>query len=129
MTSSIGSHDFITLQGVIDLMGKTTANITRPVVDGFALHEFGERSRQKTITGIIDLADEAAVKSTIQAYKLLQNTFQTITDDLGNTWSNVFIHNVELLPPKYVDTPVGGENEGNYLLTSKWTVQASESTA
>lgn len=128
--SSIGSYSFNALDGgTIEMLREMGVEITRRGVNGFADHKIGQRGKPKTFVGHADIADEATVKTTIAGYLALVRTKQTFTDDIGNAYTNIFVHDVEIVGQFKVLTSVGGLCEGDYILISRWTLQATGTTA
>ena len=122
MAPSIGGYTMITIKGVPTPPATMVAEITRPNVDGHAYVAQGSRAPVELLSSRVDLVSAAAAGNEIVAYRALCSTLVTYVDDVGNTWTNVMVLSVRA-SYKYVATPVGGVNGGNYLVSAQWQVQ------
>ena len=120
---SIGSYDFITLKYGNAPLGENVEEITRPGVDGIAYRKTGKRAVPFYMTGITTETSKGAVKTLVENYKKLQGTLVTVVDDIGNSWTNVMVLQMDYLGTKKVVSPVGG---GDYVVRSRFSLQDTE---
>ena len=125
--AAIGDISFITIKGTPRPMGMETEPLTRPGVDGTAFRELGTRGQPFQVTTIVDVDDAADAKTALESYAALRATLVTLTDDLGNSWANVMVIDVEPIEVKAVESGVGGLSQtGGVLVSARWTLQCTE---
>jgi len=126
--SWIGNQYFITLRGLVEPMGETTEDITRPGADGVAFRKVGQKSNPFTMTTLVDAPTFAAAEAAIEDYKRMQGTLQSVTDDLGETHPNVLVMRVEPVRLRKILQAVGDVNPdgSTCLLECRWTLQATD---
>ena len=129
MSSSIGSVSFISMRGNLALIGEAVETWTRRGSDGLGIRKIGMVPEPVFLSTLADVTGAAGAKTAALAYKALQGSLQTITDDTGQTYSNVLIRRVNIFTPKKVLTSVGGLVGGDHLLRAQWEVQATVNTA
>ena len=116
----------ISIKGFPNPLGMQLEEITRENVDGIALWELGKRAAPIQVETVVDVNDGAAVKSTMEAYKVLQGTLVTVTDDAANAWTNVAVLDVELVFAHKIATASGGLSATKgWFLRARWTLQAT----
>lgn len=125
--SKIGNYQYITLIGALNPGGESLQEITRPGVDGHAWRKAGKRGPVFQLMAVKDVSTAADVTTLVDGMKGLQAADPvTIYDDQGNYMTNAKILQVDHVRTQYVATPVGGVNVGNYLVTLRVHVQASQ---
>ena len=124
---SIGTEEFVTLDGPIDLLGAQVEEITRPGEDGHAFVRIGDRSMPSRLISFRDEESAADVQTRIAWYKEFEGDLADIVDGLGNIYSNVLIRKVEVLEARAVGTVSGGLTAApTHILRCAWEVQATE---
>jgi hypothetical protein len=135
MSASIGSTTFITLgqsaQNGQILWGARVMEYEEqnwPGVDGNGYWAIGTRGGKAAVQGFRDLNTYSDAQEFIRVCEqTLSGTLQTVTDSLGNTWSNVLVmlRNYEILP---IATASGGldETASNYLVHTFWEFTRTE---
>lgn len=121
-TCSIGAQSFIRIDGVIPKKQQTLSNVTRPQVDGVAYRKDGIQSPVGQIEGRVDVSSAATAEALRASYASMVGTVVTVTRET-QSHSNYLILNAEVTDILYVQTPVGGLNAGDHLVTSRWDIQ------
>ena len=130
MPPSIGSETLVLLRGVMNPMGRTLEEITRPAVDGVSFRLEAKRSEPVSLVSLIDLADAAAAVTKLAAYQALIGTLVTVVDGHGQSHTNVMVRDVRPLEQRHSPMIVGGLNVSpagaGIKLACQWTVQTTE---
>lgn len=118
---------FIALKGVVDPPGEVVEAIQRPGVAGTIFRTLASKGSEFELIGIADFTSEGNAKAGVIAYKGLQGTLCTITDDHGQSWTGYMCLNVVSNGWKAGATARGGISNGAYLVTSRWRFIAAGS--
>lgn len=118
---------FITLKGVVDPPGEVVEATQRPGVAGTTFTTLASKGTEFELTGICDFTTEANAKAAVLAYKTLQGTLCTITDDHGQSWTSYMCLNVTSVSWKAGGTARGGISNGAYIVASRWRFIAAGS--
>ena len=130
--AKVGDYEFLTLRGSPDPMGQTSASIRRPNVDGKAFHLMGKNSPPCAFycerdIGCSDDDSPTEVKTFITNIKALEGTLVAVVDDLGNSWSNLFLVSFTPLAVERKAMAVGGvSGGGNFLLRGQLVFEVTE---
>lgn len=116
---------FITLKGVVDPPGEVVETIKRPGVAGATFRTLASQGQEFELAGIADFTSEANAKAGVIAYKGLQGTLCTITDDHGQSWTSYMCLQVQSVSWKAGATARGGVSNGAYLVGSRWRFMAA----
>lgn len=110
---SVGAISFLTVRHGLLPKGEVVEHYTRPGVAGVGLHKRGSKGTPFYLTASRDVANAAAVKTWIESCLALKGTTVTVVDDLGNSWTNVGILDVQVPEtPRVIDAAVGGLHSG-----------------
>jgi hypothetical protein len=119
ITEAIGDAIFIRLDGNIDPPGMQVEDITRPGVSGRAYRQDNVRGDEFELQGIVDTDDPIDL---LASYKEMQGSIVSI-QHLGGLYTNYLVKMVKSVEaPTFVALPVGGINDGHWLLKSVWTL-------
>lgn len=121
--ASIGNIYFLAIRGRVAKPGMAVEEITRPGVDGHAFKQIGKRAAISTLITLYDGISAADAELHISYSANLKGTIVTVVYNDGTNDQNVQVLEVEPVQVKRVATAVGGLNNGNWLVTLRWTVQ------
>lgn len=120
----IGTEEFISLDGDIDVQKPTLSEITRPAVDGRAWRDEGERANIVTLSGVVDVDGGSAADTKMTTYSNMIGT--TVSIRLrGQTRTNYLVVDVITTGRKALATAAGGVTAGTYLVSTEWTLTRS----
>lgn len=127
MAGSIGSYNFVTLKGAVNLgSGENLEAITRANVDGVAYRKTGKRGEPFEMISAVDLTSYSSAATTYENYKALQGTLQTLTIEGGTIYTNMAILNVVEVARQPIITSSGGQNANStVLLECRWLLQST----
>lgn len=126
---SIGAITVDVMRGRPAPMGESTAEITRPGVDGVAIRKTGQRSAPatiRTVKGIAAGTSGADLKTHIEACRALMGTLVTVTDGFGIAWTNVLIKDVQIEEEAALLIVGAAAASPDTVVRHTWTVQATE---
>lgn len=125
MPPTIGSEDFITMEGTLNHLGEVVQDISRPGIDGHAARKLGRKAAEATVRTFRDVEDAAAAKARSLTYLNLRGSVVAVIDGLGNFWTNVLIQDVRVDPPQRTVNPVGGleASPGKFVVPATWTLR------
>lgn len=126
LNPSVGSITTLTMQGRVSTLQQSMEEISRRGVDGVAFVKVGKRAPASVVTTETDVANSSAIASHVNACVALVGTLVTVTQPDGTTVPNVLILGVEFVTSKYFSRPVGGVAAGNYIVTMRWHLQATQ---
>ena len=119
----IGTLEFIRLDWSRQPQGEAVRRIERPGGDGVAYQSLGKRSRPTRAIAVVDVTDAAAVDTLVQAANTYRGSLQTVVEDDGTSTDDVMVLNVTKLEARFVLTPVGGINGGNWIVRLEFVLQ------
>lgn len=128
---AIGSIYFCQLDGDVDMPGDTTAEKTRPGVDGVAYRLSGKRAGESELVGLSIVETSAEANTLITSCKALQGTLVSIVK-AEQTRTNCLIRIVDGFKRRRLGRQVGGvEADGTpittlspaWQLVSRWIVR------
>lgn len=122
MTEYIGSNAFIKLTGDVQPEQMQLQEITRPSVSGSAWRRLGTRGNEFELEGVIDVANASAANALITAYKTTIGTIISL-QMRGHTYANYLVLDAQVTERKQTATAVGGENNGTWLVRSRWKLR------
>ena len=107
---SVGSVEFITLDGSIEPKGEKTEIIRRPGVNGLGVKKLGTSgdSFQLACVKDVNCANAAARKVKIEECMALKGSVVTMVDDYGMTWPEMLVQVVARPKMRALKTAVGG---------------------
>jgi len=122
---SIGSENFVFVQGPLDYPGYTFRNITREGADGIGIAEEGIRGVASSLIAGRDYTNASAAESALLSYKGMLGTVVTISQYGGNRGNLWLILEVKEHPGSRVTSTVasGGIADGLHWMETVWTVQ------
>lgn len=123
MGAQIGTLNFIRMDWSRNLQGEAVRRLERPGGDGVALQKLGKRATPTRARTIVDVIDQAAIATLVSAANTYRGTIVTVVEDDGTSVSGVCVINCVKVQSRYVLTPVGGINGGNWLVTLDWVLQ------
>jgi len=114
--------NFIALDGVIDPMSEQLEIITRTAQDGVAFRKMGQRGRPFIIEAMLDLPAGTTNEAQMVTFKALCGQLCTIVDNIGDSYENVMIMDVQPLDSRNITGPTGGVQgaSGVRLLTVRF---------
>lgn len=121
--ASIGALQFIRLDWPRQPQGEAVRMIERPGADGVAFQSLGKRARPTRARTVVDVLNEAAIETHVQAANTLRGALVTVVEDDTTSTDNVFVHMVTKQNARRVLSPVGGEVAGSWLVTLEWVLQ------
>ena len=113
--SSIGVHQFITLQGTIGPPGETGETWERAGVHGFGGGKLGRRADEHVLYPVKDFTTAALRTAALIAIKEMQWSVQTVVDDVGHM-ADCLILEVRHIRSQNPVVAVGGVNGGRFML-------------
>ncbi len=122
---SIGGIEFITLTGDLTPIAMAAAEITRPGEDSQAYLRIGRRAPITQHNTIADVPNTGSVIVHVNACMGLRSTLVDVWDNLNIGTGEVMVVDVEHVSSRRVESPVGGIQAGNYLVTMRWRLQCT----
>ena len=119
---SIAGISMISITPRVDKLGEALKSWNRDGIDGATFKKIGKRADPVTLTCVRDTTTPGAHTTLCKA---AQGTKVTVAY-LDSSYNNLVVIKVLVTTAKKLRTPVGGVVGGNYLVTSSWTVQATE---
>lgn len=121
MADVLGALSFISLSGDLTEAGTLLQDISDPGRNGNAFKKMSSKAQETELTGVVDLTSSAAAKSYLATLAALEGTVVSITIR-GQAHTDYLVLRATITSRRYVETPVGGVNGGNWLTRSSFTV-------
>lgn len=118
--ATIGAYTVLSMEKLPDPAKTSLVDTTKPGVNGATTRSEGLRTQATIIQTRTSVTTSGAVKSTVSNYAALTGSLVSVTDDFGNTLSNVLVRDVQLLS---VDRVAVGVPTSYAILTCEWSLQ------
>lgn len=115
---------FIRMDGMVAASGPLMKDISQEGVAGAAFQRYGYKGEPFNVRTLAAFIFPADVASAQILYAQYQTRNINITDDIGNTFSNVMVLNVKVTEARKIAQGVGLLASQNYLVTAEWTLQS-----
>ena len=121
---SIGGYTVLFVDGEMHVPGVKVKDVTRTGQYGTTYLETGYGGAPFEIRTTVDVQTAGAVSTLKASYASLKGLLVTVVDDLGNTYQNYMVLDVQVVSARRVTTMVGGINASpQYLVMASWTLQ------
>ena len=115
---------FIRMDGVVRASGPMMKDISQEGVAGAAFQRYAYRGEPFPIRTTAAFTFPADVASAQILYAQYQTRNVNITDDFGNTFSNVMVLSARVVDVRKIASGVGLLSAKNYLVTAEWELQS-----
>jgi hypothetical protein len=120
-------HDFVALDGVIDLAGPIIEDLSRPNIDGVQIRKAAKRAKPSELISFRDYSSRDTAMAAMAEYKALRGEIVSIARPNGaggtQTTPNCAVLDVEAIDGRAAAKIVGGlSTDGKWVMRVRWIV-------
>jgi len=122
---TLGTFEFISFNGNVDLQGSQLEVLARQGVDGLAYRDVGKRNQPTSFSATVDVDSQAAGQALLRAYKSIQGKVVTFTEGNGTIWLDTTVLAVIRAGNMQAITGAAGgvSSAKQFLLSTQWSLQ------